>query len=261
MTSILPYLNLENFENIASLSGDPIIASRLQYDDPNGFLWQYLYKEKLSRILPSDLTQSLKDRYYEYLEKFQSYTSQIALDSLLNKAVKKGYEILVANLMMKGASPYRWWDTFEQAIENRRLDIIKCLMICRADERQDIIDHFKWESLRHAAIRGHSEIVTYFVSEGANIYESEALQYAAAFGYMDIVRYLVDIGADIHMCEDDALFQAVASGHTDIIRYLVSHGANIGAHKNKAIRRALKNGYYEIAAYLVETSKLFVFSK
>ena len=68
LTSILPYLDLENPYVISRLCADPVINSRLQHDNPNGVLWQYLFTRKLSRTLPESLDSTLKDRYYEFIK-------------------------------------------------------------------------------------------------------------------------------------------------------------------------------------------------
>ena len=95
----LLHLDLENRENISRLCADQYIRSRLQCDDPNGFLWKYLYTHKLSETLPTSATPTLKDRYLQYLDRKDRYGDN--LDSLFFFGAKHGYDILVRSLLAK----------------------------------------------------------------------------------------------------------------------------------------------------------------
>lgn len=89
LTSLLPYLKLRDIKDILSLCGDPVIKSRLEYDNPNGFILypslEYLYKQKLSHNLPLNSTTSLRESYENYLRMLNGCD----LDELLIYAIQK----------------------------------------------------------------------------------------------------------------------------------------------------------------------------
>ena len=129
VTSLLPYLDLDNSENILALSGDPYLDAKL-CQDPNGILWKYLYTHVLSETLPSSLTPTLKERYYTYRGiKGTCHTSYLATWSC-----QRGYEIVIRNLV------------------NRKL----------------VTDEKCREILCFAAMNGHLNIVKYLITNGTD---------------------------------------------------------------------------------------------
>ena len=239
LVSELPYLDLMNPENVSKLCADPYISVRLQCDDPNGFLWKYVYTHEFSHILPSDLTQSLKERYYDYFNMKKHYD----LESLLQVASQEGYEILVHKLVDKGA------DINENdsaplsiAASRGRLDLVKFFIDRGADVNSgDILDS--------AVVSGDLNVVKYLLAHGANM-DNSALVTAANENYPDIVAFLLDRGADVHYINDQALRDAAKHGYLNIVKMLVNHGANITANRNEALRNAVKNNHLDVAKYL-----------
>ena len=65
VTSLLPYLDLENPEILSILYSDPYFRLKLQFDDVNGYLWKFIYIHKISQypFIPSARIPSLKHLY------------------------------------------------------------------------------------------------------------------------------------------------------------------------------------------------------
>ena len=215
LTSVLPYLNLENPKVIDSLCADSYINSKLQCSDPNGYLWKYLFAHFLSHNLPSS-NLSLRDLYYEYLTEKEKES----INRLLVYAAQNGYEILVQRLVNEGADIHAYDDSaLSSAALEGHLDIVKYLVEHGADVRAD-----DDKALLIAAANGHLDVVKYLVSQGASIHEGgeEPLKTASANGYLDVVKYLVSQGANIHTLTDRALRYAFMFNRTDIVDYLTS---------------------------------------
>ena len=241
LMSELSYLDLENPEVLRALCGDSAINSRLQCDDPNGLIWKYLYTHKLSRILPSESTLSLKDQYNRYLA-----TIPYGMSEMLYNATFRGYEILVEKVVKNGADIHERGDRALQiAAENGRLDIVEFLVDHGAN-----IDANDNMALRDAVRSGHLNVVKYLVEHGANVNGRWILESAASNGFFDIVKYLINHGAQVDAYDDAALLAASQNGHLDIVKYLVAHGANVGTNDGRALRKALRYRHPEVAKYL-----------
>lgn len=214
LASQLPYLDLENPKTIDALCGDPTIRRRLECENPNGFLWKYLYTHKLSRTLPISLNPTLEERYLEMI-------SFVKPDDLLNMAAEKGYEILVSDLLRK--------NTYKQKVLNAAF-----ISAIRRDY-VNIID----------------DLIRYGANVHANV--DYAVRLASKYGQLDIVKYLVEHGADIHSMADEAIRSAAINGHLDIVKYLISQGANMfnNGHFHITLSLVIRNDHLNVLKYLI----------
>ena len=153
----LSYLDLEDSKNIDALCGDPVLSVRLQCEEPNGFIWRYLYTHYLSHVLPVE-GPSLKERCYEILNKISGGSSN---GSLINLAILRDYEILVEKLLKEEYSPEDLYRILLTATRCGRLYIIKFLV-----ERGIDTGSLSGYALNLAVEKGHIDIVKYLLDNG-----------------------------------------------------------------------------------------------
>ena len=102
----------------------------------------------------------------------------------------------------------------------------------------DDIDHHHQTALHCASDRGHVEVVSYLLDQGANTdrkaYDGDtALLYACRSGHVEVVELLLSRGADPTICDNAGwtpLMVASIGGHVDVVRCLV---------RNKAVRATI----------------------
>lgn len=242
----LSYLNLEDRKVIDALCGDPILNSRLQCSDPNGFLWRYLYTHKLSHILPTS-GPSLKERYYEFLRETRSDYPDIAL---LQSAARMGYEILAENLLKRSIDiePRELNYVFLDAVRHGKLPIIE-LLVKNGYIRSQLVNNVALES----AIKfKRLNVVEYLLDHGDFTPHmlDKTLIFASRIGQLLSVELLLKRGANIHTDHDAALRSAVIDGHLNVVRYLLDHGANINSLTSYTLNEAARNGHSDVVDYI-----------
>lgn len=222
LTSILPYLDLENWNTVVALNHDNCIRSRLEFDDPCGFLWKYLFTRKLSRII-----QYNSRRYYEYAQ--MKTAKREDLETLLYWAAEQGYEIMAQYLIEKGASGLNSnYSALIIAAQYGHLHLIKYFVEHGAD-----IHVSCGCALTLAASRGHFDTVKYLVECGAANHK----------------RVIIPKGLEFNTSELTTIgkFRADTARNFSILRT-----QRLDFVTNKAIQGAIDNGYYEIARYLTD---------
>ena len=93
-------------------------------------------------------------------------------------------------------------------------------------------------ALHLASFKGHVDVVSYLLDQGANIDgegmdDETALVYACNMGHLEVVELLLSRGADPTICNDGGwtpLMMASYRGYVDVVRYLV---------RNKAVRATI----------------------
>lgn len=129
------------------------------------------------------------------------------------------------------------------------------------------------EGYWRAALKGHVEIVAFFLDQGVDLnLEGKALQMAAKTGQLLVVQYLIERGADINMPSNfynwTALHYAAKNGHLAVVEYLVRNGAVVGLKTHEehngtysgwsALHFAADEGHLEISQFLVEVGKCII---
>lgn len=219
LNSILPYLDADNPEVIKSLCGDPYINSRLQCDDPNGPLWQYLYTHKLSHVIPTSSTPTLKERYLGYLRDVNFYSQNPK--NLLLWAVRMNYETLIENLLK--IHPYD----------------------------QNILD----TALMEATADGYRNIVKILVEHGANVSSRESRSYwenvpfSTLVSMLPYIMYTYQDNID-RLCADPILSQRLQCEDPNgfLWEYLYTH--KLSRNLPVSLVPSLKDRYYEYQSAL-----------
>jgi hypothetical protein len=113
-----------------------------------------------------------------------------------------------------------------------------------------------------AAWEGNIELMTLFVSRGANINRTnangeQALMFAAWRGHLDATRWLLDRGAQLNRrgLEWTALHYAVFAGHERVAQLLLERGADINARSTNGstpLMMAAREGRERLATWLLE---------
>jgi len=108
-----------------------------------------------------------------------------------------------------------------------------------------------------ASFRGYSEIFTFLVSSGADLYDYGApmpLIYYASYGRnLEIIKLLVSKKMSVNTFHDGTpLTASTRSGAADIVEYLIGQGAdvNVRGWGGTALAIALANGHYKCANLL-----------
>ena len=119
--------------------------------------------------------------------------------------------------------------------------------------------------LHIASTAGQMAIVKWLLEAGIDpnrqggIAGGNALNEAAEEGHSDIVRYLLSVGAEMDVSEPqwNPLFAAIQTGSLDIVKLLLEHGIDAtvrytGEHMQDmdAYAFAIEHGKREIAAYI-----------
>ncbi|XP_064638648.1 serine/threonine-protein phosphatase 6 regulatory ankyrin repeat subunit B-like isoform X2 [Lineus longissimus] len=131
---------------------------------------------------------------------------------------------------------------------------------CKATNKQDKNGR---TPLYLATSRGHTSIVQYLISKGADISipnkeEKSPLYVAAYFGHLEIVTDLLAAGADINQSDSHnktALYVATYHGRTDIVRTLIRNNAHVNrTDKNgkSPLYIAVLHGNLQIAELLIK---------
>ena len=168
LTLILPYLTghirsarhqIIDLSSITKLCLDSYVRRRLDINNPNGFIWKFLFTQNLSRNLSLNSVMSFRDIYHKYIIKIGNWTSILDMRRLLKWALKMGYEILVQDLL-----------------ENYETN----------DE--------KVEALLIATKYGHLNIVQYLIKDVKNTrdHRKRALDVALKRGHVEIAEFLMD---------------------------------------------------------------------
>ena len=241
----LSYLDLEDAKNIEALCGDPVLSVRLQCEEPNGFIWKYLYTHKLSHILPVE-GPSLEERCYEILNRISSGSSDV---SLLKLAILRDYEILVEKLLKEEYSPEDLYGILLTATIYGRLYIIKFLV-----ERGIDSGSLSEYALNLAVERGHIDIVKYFLDHGNFTFRqlNKSLILASRFGHLQIVKLLVERGADVRSEYNAALSTAAINGYLNVVKYLLDHGANLESLDSYTLNMASRAGHSNVVDYITK---------
>ncbi len=113
-----------------------------------------------------------------------------------------------------------------------------------------------------AAWEGNIELMTLFVSRGANINRpnangEQALMFAAWRGHLDATRWLLDRGAQLNRrgLQWSALHYAVFAGHEQVAQLLLERGADINARSTNGstpLMMAAREGRESLATALLE---------
>jgi hypothetical protein len=113
-----------------------------------------------------------------------------------------------------------------------------------------------------AAWEGNIELMTLFVSRGANVNRTnangeQALMFAAWRGHLDATRWLLDRGAQLNRrgLEWTALHYAVFAGHDQVAQLLLERGADINARSTNGstpLMMAAREGRERLATWLLE---------
>jgi ankyrin repeat protein len=132
-----------------------------------------------------------------------------------------------------------------RATEEGYLEIVELLLTFTSNRA------FPDFALSKAARRGHSDIVRFLLSKGADVasLSGESLRFAIENNHPDVVRILLENGAEL---KEGLITTAVAYGHTEIVRLLLNRGLDIRQFDNYGLFRAVENGYIEMVRYLLD---------
>eukprot|EP00744_Colponema_vietnamica_P025828 GILI01038114.1.p1 GENE.GILI01038114.1~~GILI01038114.1.p1 ORF type:complete len:264 (-),score=47.76 GILI01038114.1:31-822(-) len=149
---------------------------------------------------------------------------------------------------------------FFEAVEN--VDISSLTLLC---ENDSVLNYKKEEGgdtcMHIAARKGSLELLTFFVSKGADIDPLNAngetpLYVAAEAGQERFVVHLVELGASLDVQNKagaTALHAAAKGGHTPICSYLISQGANHDIKNllgDTALQIAARSGQHHVVLAL-----------
>jgi ankyrin repeat protein len=118
-------------------------------------------------------------------------------------------------------------------------------------------------ALQAACIRGHSEIVAFLCSHGAEINLrggefTTAINAAAFAGHDKIIQYLLSLGADISITDPQGrtpLYHASQEGHLEAVKLLLENRAKINVldcENNSPLHIAIISGHLEVAKLLIQ---------
>lgn len=91
--------------------------------------------------------------------------------------------------------------------------------------------------LRKASYKGHTEVVKFLISKGADVKEADKygrtpLHRASAGGQVEVAKLLINNGADINAKDKDGktpLHEAVSKCYKNVTKLLISKGAEVNA--------------------------------
>ncbi|MBC6426978.1 MAG: ankyrin repeat domain-containing protein [Ekhidna sp.] len=119
----------------------------------------------------------------------------------------------------------------------------------------------KTEAMITVASRGHSEVLKFLLSEGADIFAQAGafteniLMSAANAGQLDVVKFLVeeDKRLDMHLVGFDgsALTRAARRGHVEVVKYLLDKGVDINQSSKTALQLAAFHGHLAVVEELI----------
>lgn len=130
-----------------------------------------------------------------------------------------------------------------------------------------------------AARYGHTSIVKYLVSKGADVWTNGMVAFKRAdhYGYTDLIKYLTSIKCVVtYRCDNiitdaskleywglvkyladagadasEAIVAACEVGNLEMVKYLVNIGVSTTAYDNMALRRACVGDNLEVVKYLI----------
>lgn len=119
---------------------------------------------------------------------------------------------------------------------------------CNVRQRNDVY-------LRDACLYGHTELVKYLLSEGADVhaYSDAALQNAVYHRFPALVNLLLDAGADAATQDNICLRHATMNEDVGIMEMLISAGADPRFDGDWPLRHACQLGLDAVVAYLLDT--------
>lgn len=269
LTSIVPYLTyhphdhgsyLGNITMISKFCLDPFVMRRLGFNDPNGFIWKFLFTQHLSQNLPTNHMTSLRDLYLEYLNEVNDY---MYMKELFKWPARRGYEILCRNVFEENQGYERIGSetALLTASKHGHLNIVEYLI-----KEHNNIDEEGDRALLEASENDHIDIAKCLIKAGAITCPKDicdALVKASTKGHFFIVKYLVKQlsilypGRKLSVC-NRVLRRTLQYGHLDIMKYLISQGVKIDdAHIDCALAKghidcALAKGRLDIAQFLME---------
>lgn len=125
-----------------------------------------------------------------------------------------------------------------------------------------------------ASMEGHSDIVSYLLSQGADIevknhLEERPLAKAVKFGHIEVARILIDNGAEVNAQDFQgltALHWSISNGSLELVKLLVLNGADVtikSSSKITAVEMAFTTSqrepssprFTDIANYLKSVAK------
>jgi hypothetical protein len=160
--------------------------------------------------------------------------------TVLAYAVEAGHEDMVAFLLSKGAQANHVDECGKTAVmmgcEKGHLNVVRLLVEHTEGQGLELGNCYGMTALHCAAVWGHTEIVEYLVSQGANATARDVdgmtpLMDACMEGRLGAARVLVPhVGVEGLQEQDKegwtALHFASRSGHAEVMRFLLVSGAN-----------------------------------
>ena len=184
-------------------------------------------------------------------------------------AVSKGHIDIVNYLLSNKADVSvkndQGWNVYHRAANDGNLKILQELIMHNKDYINDV-DKKNLTPLHHAVYKGHIEIVSYLLSnkadvsvkndQGWNVYHR-----ASNKGNLQILQALVMHNNDYVNDGDDTnytpLYHAVSKGHIEIVNYLLSKKADVSVTTNQGwnvYHRAADYGNMKVMMALLESS-------
>ena len=104
--------------------------------------------------------------------------------------------------------------------------------------------------LHYAAKNGCFKVARILVDYGANVHDG-VVNEAAANGHSELVEYLISQGADMEERSPSAVNIAIRNGHVDVIEVLLKKGADLSKLEHFSICQAIRNRHTEVLKYLI----------
>ena len=206
---------LETPKQIKDFCGDPYIHEKL-CKDPNGEIWQYLYKRDLSNKI------QVYPKFHPYETIQQVYLRDKEKYGKMKDDINK----------FKAANS----DGYEKILENMKLDISKIA--------PSAIEQFLWSDILRSKETTYAYILEKVLTLLPDLYNNENLnsdfKFANNQNNLGIMMYLLENYNNDIFDINQALVSASGRNATDTVKYLLEKGADVHYNNDEPLRKALE---------------------
>lgn len=166
-------------------------------------------------------------------------------------ACRQGDHDLVKNLVARGIDPRSQHDfALVVAADRGNTELLRVLV----EDYGLAVDAWEGAALHHAAASGRMASVRFLLEKGCDVEarDNRALRWAVLRGHADIVSLLVAQGANRHVLTAVDLTSASGNGHLPLVKYLMEE-VGLASDDDSPLRHAVIEGHHEIVRYLSQT--------